>query len=512
MTTFDVLLLNLTSTKQKTRHDTIANLKCIVSDKFIMECLVKKSSLRSLILSMLTFAKIECKSLPGSNASEKELSHALRERLRLATGAIKWALSVADKVYPMDPLQPTIIKQVVSELFDLCSRIPLVAYAEVLASLNLYILNKREYLAQLDVPLWKQALRTVAGLARTSNIDRKEAAQCLAYLSMNVPVNEAEPLHATDTLLFDIGNQMLVVLQEASMHPSRSEEYTIMLMVRYLDYVLAHLYEVNSFMYKAVLQGLLKILGTFLHARSGQASPQLFIDIEVCKLVARVMRQPHSSSKEGQGEWARILGTLTIPPHLDLIDPIDLLGQDSHRLNQQTAYLKNLLHLRGETRPREGLLLQAKKIDIVFIEQAFMARNAAPHPLRQLYSIDEAIRLLPQMEIKVSCWHLTLLAELGVPVLAQEHLHRLDTLVPFLFRRATSAYCARLFRKHYEPANAARIHQLLLQIFQTQSPVLSVELLGLLRRTLRRTTLVPMETFCGPDRPSTFTPKCWTTS
>ena len=91
---FNAQLLHLTSVKVKSRHDALHRLKSVVDDS-LCEFHDGREPARDFLLSILTFSKIECKT---GNRITSETS--LKDKIRTATSAIKWALGILDKTYP----------------------------------------------------------------------------------------------------------------------------------------------------------------------------------------------------------------------------------------------------------------------------------------------------------------------------------------------------------------------------------------------------------------------------
>ena len=266
---FSAQLLHLTSVKVKSRHDALARLKSVIDDTFISS--MTEENARDLLLSTLTFSKIECKT---GNRITSETS--LRDKIRTATNAIKWALGILDKTYPRLILVG-LARQLIGEVVLLCDVVSEQFHVELLSSLNLYVLNKREYLLSIDADMWRDLLAILKSLPRSTHSDRKEVMTTFAYFNLVPPSTPFAPLCA------DLAAAIYALLDECLASNSRSEEYTIMLALKQLTWSIKRLASTDIRSCKSIC-----IVTHSLLTRLGKK--QLFIDQEILNLIHCIER------------------------------------------------------------------------------------------------------------------------------------------------------------------------------------------------------------------------------
>ena len=441
---FNAQLLHLTSVKVKSRHDALNRLKSVVDDNFVNS--MTEESLRDFLLSILTFSKIECKI---GNRITSETS--LKDKIRTATSAIKWALGILDKTYPrIIPI--SLAKQLIGEVILLCDIVSDQFYVELLSSLNLYVLNKREYVLSIDAGMWKDLISVLKSLPRSTHSDRKEVMTTFAYFNLIVP-------HVSfDSLCADLAAAIYALLEECLGNSSRSEEYTIMLSLKQLTWSIKRLADVDIRSCRALCirtHGLLMRLG----------KKQLFIDQEILNFIHSI-----ENGQLVKLDWHLIHEGLQLPNHLEQIDPLKFLyatqtGTSHDSTIQYVLSYLEIYNLYATGDIDEYAIIRTKKIDASFVKTFYVGIK------RSLFGagyVNNCLKALSHMEASVLAWHLTVLSTLKI--------EQLNTLAPFFFRRNTSPIISILFLNNYNPTV---IHSYLMDVFTTQVPVLSCEFLKL---------------------------------
>ena len=404
------LLVHLRSDKTKTRNDALSNLKIILDDEEYRPANIDE--LKEVQLSVMRYCQMELKG--GRQISDATVL----ERERRVGQAARWSLSLLDRFHPSMIVSSNLVRSILEHYLSICQQCHL---TEVLSSINLYLLSKREYLLSIDDS--KHFLSYV--LPRDTLVDRREYMNLLCYLSLLV------------TSSFEILEVMMDLLKEVIAGRSVSEDYTLMLGLRHINRLLARLQHHDLLLFHRYSEQLRDVL-------VGLERRQLYVDQEIVKFM-----------KMSAVDCSVLFPSLSIPPHLEQLDPIELAMHFRHEAssNEVMLYLTYYFELKCEL----VYNFKARKVDASFVETFYCVITNKVKPT--YFDLNNAALVN---------WYLTMPLEI-----------RFEDLRMHFFRKSSSRYAARLILHQTNESSLQQQTSLIEDVFVTGAPVQSNEFLQL---------------------------------